>query len=126
MKICIPTQEGRLCGHFGHCDSFTFAQIDPKTKEILNIEEKIPQEGISCQSASWIAKQGVSKVLAGGMGARPLMMFAQNGVEVVTGCPELPIKEVINKYLSDDLEVGLNSCAEGHHCHSSEGHHCHH
>ena len=35
MKICIPTSDGKLCGHFGHCDSFTFAEINPETKEIL-------------------------------------------------------------------------------------------
>ena len=131
MKICIPTSDGKLCGHFGHCDSFTFAEINPETKEILSIEEKIPEEGISCQSASWISEQGVSKVLAGGMGGRPLMTFAQNGVEVTAGCPELPIKEILEKYLSNTLETGENACGgEGHdhhHCHHhSEGHHCGH
>ena len=74
-------------------------EINQETKEILNIEERIPEEGISCQSASWISEQGVSKVLAGGMGGRPLMVFAQNGVEVVAGCPELPIEEVLEKYI---------------------------
>lgn len=127
MKICIPTSDGKLCGHFGHCDSFTFAEINPETKEILSIEERIPEEGISCQSASWISEQGVSKVLAGGMGGRPLMTFAQNGVEVVAGCPELPIKEILEKYLSNALETGENACGgEGHdhhHCHNH--HHCH-
>ena len=131
MKICIPTSDGKLCGHFGHCDSFTFAEINPETQEISSIEERIPEEGISCQSASWISEQGVSKVLAGGMGMRPMMMFAQNGVEVVTGCPELPILEVIRNYLSNTLETGENACGgEGHdhsHCHHhGEGHHCHH
>ena len=129
MKICIPTSEGKLCAHFGHCDSFTFAEINPETKEILNIEEKIPEEGISCQSANWISEQGASKVLAGGMGGRPLMMFAQNGVEVITGCPELPITEVLNNYLSDSLETGENACGgEHHHCHGHHGEasgHCH-
>ena len=130
MKICIPTSEGKLCAHFGHCDSFTFAEINPETKEILNIEEKIPEEGISCQSANWISEQGASKVLAGGMGGRPLMMFAQNGVEVITGCPELPITEVLKNYLSDSLETGENACGgEHHHCHGHHGEaggHCHH
>lgn len=133
MKICIPTSDGKLCGHFGHCDSFTFAEVNPETKEILNIEERVPEEGISCGSASWISEQGANKVLAGGMGGRPLMVFAQNGVEVVAGCPELPVKEVLEKYLSNTLETGVNACAgEGHdhhHCHGhhhGEGHHCHH
>ncbi len=122
MKICIPTSDGKLCGHFGHCDSFTFAEINPDTKEILNIEEVIPEDGISCQSAAWIAEQGVNKVLAGGMGGRPLMMFAQNGVEVIAGCPELPIKEVIESYMSNTLETGVNTCGGEGHDHS----HCHH
>ena len=131
MMICIPTSDGKLCGHFGHCDSFTFAEIDTNTNEILNIEERIPEEGISCQSAGWIAEQGVSKVLAGGMGGRPMMMFAQNEIEVVAGCPELPIKELLEKYLTNSLKTGENTCGgEGHdhsHCHHhGDGHHCHH
>ena len=64
----------RLCGHFGHCASFTFAEINPETKEIINIEEKVPEEGISCQSTNWIAQEGASKVIAGGMGARRYMV----------------------------------------------------
>lgn len=128
MKICIPTSEGKLCGHFGHCDSFTFAEINPETNEILSIEERVPEDGISCQSASWISEQGVSKVLAGGMGGRPLMMFAQNGVEVVAGCPELPIREVLEKYISNSLETAENACGGEGHDHSHCHHHgnCHH
>ncbi len=131
MKICIPTSEGRLCGHFGHCDSFTFAEINPETKEIISIEEKVPEDGISCQSASWISEQGVSKVLAGGMGGRPMMMFAQNGVEVIAGCPELPVREVVERYMTNTLVSGENTCGghEHEHCHGhnhGEGHGCHH
>ncbi len=130
MKIAIPTAEGKLCAHFGHCESFTFAEINPETKEIISIEEKVPEEGISCHSANWISEQGASKVLAGGMGARPMMMFAQNGVEVIAGCPELPIREVVERYLQNTLETGENSCGgEHHHCHGhghDEGHNCHH
>ncbi|MBQ9245158.1 NifB/NifX family molybdenum-iron cluster-binding protein [bacterium] len=131
MKICIPTSDGKLCGHFGHCDSFTFADVNPETKEIIKIEEKVPEDGISCHSTNWIAQQGANKVLAGGMGMRPLMSFAQNGIEVVAGCPELPIREILEKYLANTLESGENTCGgEGHdhqHCHHhSEGHNCHH
>ncbi len=131
MKICIPTSDGKLCGHFGHCDSFTFAEVNLEEHKILNMEEKIPDEGISCQSAAWISEQGVNKVLAGGMGGRPLMMFAQRGIEVIAGCPELPVKEVLEKYMSNSLETGINSCgSEGHdhsHCnHHNKSHHCHH
>ena len=127
MKIAIPTENGKLCSHFGHCESFTFADVDMQTKEIKNIENKIPDEGISCQSASWISEQGANVILAGGMGARPLGIFAQNGVKVVAGCPELPVEEVIKEYMNSTLTTGENSCGGEHsHCHGHGHHHCHH
>lgn len=124
MKIAIPTADGKLCAHFGHCESFTFVDVNPDTKEILNIENKVPEEGVSCQSASWISEQGANIVLAGGMGARPIAIFNQNGVKVVTGCSELEIKEVVNSFLNSTLVTGENSCGGEHsHCHGH--HHCH-
>ena len=124
MKIAIPTAEGKLCSHFGHCESFTFVDVNPETNEILNVENKIPEEGISCQSASWISEQGANIVLAGGMGARPMGIFAQNGVKVVSGCPELEINEVVKAYLTSTLKTGENSC-NGEHSHCHGHHHCH-
>ena len=128
MKIAIPTENNKLCSHFGHCESFTFVDVNPETKEILNIETRIPEEGISCQSASWISEQGTNIVLAGGMGARPLGLFSQNGVQVVSGCPELPIEELVKQYLNSTLTTGENSCGGEHsHCGGHhEHHHCHH
>ncbi|MBO8430270.1 NifB/NifX family molybdenum-iron cluster-binding protein [Spirochaetes bacterium] len=131
MKIVVPTQDGKLCSHFGHCESFSFAEVNPETKEILSIENKVPDEGISCQSAGWISEQGANVVLAGGMGARPLAIFAQNGLKVVAGCPELPVNEVVQAYLDSTLVTGENACGGEHsHCHGHHHehghHHCHH
>ena len=126
MKIVIPSAENKLCGHFGHCEYFTFLEVNPETKEILNIEKKVPEEGVSCQSANWIATQGANIVLAGGMGGRPMAIFAQNGVQVVAGCPESEIEEVVNQFLNSTLETGENACGgEHHHCHGHEHHHQH-
>lgn len=63
----------------------------------------------------------INVVLAGGMGGRPMAIFAQNEVKIVAGCPELGIEEVVKQYLNDTLLTGENSCGdEHHHCH---GHH---
>ena len=128
MKIGIPTLDGKLCAHFGHCETFSFVEVNPETKEIVSITTGAPEEGISCQSANWISAQGVSIVLAGGMGGRPMMAFAENGVQVITGCPELEIREIVELFLNQTLEVGVNSCGSdpNHSCHGhhGEGHHC--
>lgn len=124
MQIVIPTLDGKLCGHFGHCETFTFVEADEETKEIKSIVEKCPEDGISCQSASWIAEQGANVVLAGGIGGRPLSVLAQCGVEVVTGCPEADIKEIVTLYLNSNLVTGENACGgDHHHCHSHSGEH---
>lgn len=128
MKIVIPSAENKLCGHFGHCEYFSFVEVNPETKEILSIDKKFPEEGISCQSANWIASQGANIVLAGGMGGRPMAIFAQNGVKIVAGCPELDIEEVVTKFLNNTLVTGENACGgEHHHCHGHHHaeHHCH-
>lgn len=128
IKIVIPTENKKLCPHFGHCESFTFAEVNPETKEILNIETKIPDDGISCGSANWISEQGANVILAGGMGARPLEIFKRNGVTVISGCPELEIEEIVREYLNSTLIAGENSCGGEHsHCGGhGEHHHCHH
>lgn len=127
MKLAIPTTEGKLCAHFGHCETFTFVEINPATKEILEISTGIPEEGITCQSANWIAAKGVNVVLAGGMGGRPKSLFEQHGVAVVTGCPELEIATLVKQYMDNTLVGGENSCGhDPHHvCHGGHGHHHH-
>lgn len=128
MKLAIPTTAGKLCAHFGHCETFTFVEINPTTKEILEISTGIPEEGITCQSANWIAAKGVNVVLAGGMGGRPKSLFDQNGVLVVPGCPELEIEELVKQYMDKSLVGGKNSCGHdpNHTCHGGHGHqhHC--
>ena len=127
MKIAIPTLDGKLCAHFGHCETFSFAEVNLDTKEILSITTNAPEGGVSCQCAGWIAEQGAEIVLAGGMGGRPMMMLEQAGVEVISGCPELAIDEVVRLFLDSTLEVGENFCnhGAGHVCHGhGEGHHC--
>ena len=43
-------------------------------------------------------------------------------VEVVAGCPELPIREVLEKYMANSLETGANACGGEGYDHA----HCHH
>ena len=125
MKIVVPSAEGKLCGHFGHCESFTFVEVDVDKKEIISMEEKVPEEGVSCQSAGWIANQGAQVVLVGGIGGKPANVFAENGVLVVAGCPELPVADVVNAFIGGTLVGGENTCGgEHHHCGGHHGHHC--
>ena len=128
MKIAIPTSEGKLCAHFGHCDEFSIVDVNLDNGEI-NITTATPENGVSCQCASWIAEQNVNIVLAGGIGSRPSAALEELGIEVIAGCPSIEIETLVKSYINKQLEVGINSCGhdENHKCHGhGEGHHCGH
>jgi len=55
-------------------------------------------------------EQGAELVIAGGMGRRAQQLFAQHGVDVVTGAPPEPPETVVAAYLDGTLEVGANAC----------------
>ncbi|MBN1984529.1 MAG: hypothetical protein JW795_23585, partial [Chitinivibrionales bacterium] len=39
MKIAIPTEQNKLCMHFGHCEKFVFVTVDEATKSIVSKED---------------------------------------------------------------------------------------
>lgn len=110
MKIAIPTNNGKLCMHFGHCEVFTFIEANENTKEILNKEEVTPPEHIPGILPPWVAEQGATLVIAGGMGNRAQGLFQENGVNVIVGAPADEPEKLVKAYLDGTLEAGENAC----------------
>ena len=128
MRIAIPSENGKLCSHFGHCEAFSIVDVDLSNGE-MNIKTDAPEGGVSCHCAPWVAQQGVELVLAGGIGGRPAAALQELGIEVIAGCPAIEIDSLVRNYINNQLEVGENSCGhdDHHHCHGhGEGHHCGH
>ena len=108
--IAVPIAEGRLCMHFGHCDQFTLIDVDTAGKEILNsriIDPPPHQPGLLPR---WLHEQGVTLVIAGGMGQRALGIFAEHGIEVVVGAPVASPESLIDSYFDGSLQTGENVC----------------
>lgn len=110
MKIAIPTAQGLLCPHFGHCEEFTMVQVDPDTKTV-RATERIPapdhQPGML---PGWLRERGADVVIAGGMGGRAQDLFTQQGVAVIVGAPVAPPAEIVAAWLDGALLPGDNSC----------------
>lgn len=110
MKIAIPTNGGKLCQHFGHCEVFTFIEVDEATKQVINKEEITPPEHVPGIIPPWVAEQGAKLVIAGGMGGRAQGLFEEQGIKVIVGAPaEVPEKIVLD-YLNNTLVTGQNAC----------------
>jgi len=108
FKIAVPLALGRLCNHFGHCEKF--AVIDVADGEIGNLEFHVPPPHEPGVLPRWLGDLGVNLIIAGGMGQRALGMFAEQGIRVVIGAPNLEPQALVQSYLAGSLTTGPNVC----------------
>lgn len=109
MIIAVPVANELLCMHFGHCQKFRLFEIDGDNK-IVKAEDKIPPPHEPGVLPRWLGELNVNLVIAGGMGMRAQQLFAQTGVEVVTGAPGADPQKVVEAFLANTLETGENVC----------------
>ena len=110
MRIAIPTADGKLCLHFGHCQQFTVVDVDPDTKSVVRTEQLTPPPHEPGVLPAWLKEQGVSVVIAGGMGARAQQLFAASGIRIVTGAPSASPSDLVAEFLEGTLTPGANPC----------------
>lgn len=110
MRIAIPTSNGILCMHFGHCDQFTIFDIDPDAKSIISKEMATPPSHEPGVLPKWLAELHVNMIIASGMGQRAQQLFTSNNIEVVVGAPSEQAEDIVLAYLKDELVSGDNIC----------------
>lgn len=110
MKIAMPLANNMLCMHFGHCEVFRFFTVNKENKTVEEYKDVTPPPHEPGLLPRWIAEQGATLVLAGGMGQRAKSIFSANGVEVITGVVEHNPQKAISDYLDGKLTTGPNAC----------------
>lgn len=132
MKVAIPTEQGVLCPHFGHCSTFTIIEVDPETLKLTNVQTLTPPPHERGVIPAWLNELGCTHIIAGGMGQRAVMLFQQNGVEVFSGVPEMKAEDAVRALIGGELQTGANPChdpgfrRQGHgegQCHSGDHQH---
>ena len=109
MRFAVPTYQGKLCAHFGHCEAFAIIDTDNNGNIIKEVFENPPphEPGVLPR---WLSEKGVNCVIAGGMGSRAQQLFTQQGVKVVTGAQGEYPRDVVEQYLKGTLQIGANTC----------------
>jgi len=110
MRYAVPVSGGMVATHFGHCEYFALIDVDEETKEILGkelVSSPGHQPGLLPQ---WLAEEGVSAVIAGGMGSRAQSLFQQNRIKVIIGVMESDPEKAVQDYLDGILATGDNIC----------------
>lgn len=110
MRIAIPTTNGRLSSHFGHCERFTIVDVDPEARTILAAREVEPPPHEPGVLPRWLAAEEAELILAGGMGGRARALFSQSGIRVVVGAPVDTPTNLVMAYLGGTLDSGENPC----------------
>ncbi|MDD3730901.1 MAG: NifB/NifX family molybdenum-iron cluster-binding protein [candidate division Zixibacteria bacterium] len=112
MKIAIPTENGVLCPHFGHCRQFTFIEINTTDKKIIDTRVDTPPLHEPGVLPRWLEQMDCDLVIAGGMGQRAIALFRNAGIKVLSGAPSKKPEEIVADYLAGQLNLSANLCDE--------------
>jgi predicted Fe-Mo cluster-binding NifX family protein len=117
MKIAVPTRNGEVDGHFGHCESYTiFTMENNKLKHSETLEA--PQEcGCKSDIAPMLARMGVKIMLAGNMGMGALHILHACGIQVIRGCSG-DVDTLLEAYMKNELTDNGQGCESHEGCHS--------
>ena len=108
MKFAIPTAEGKLAAHFGHCREFAIIEVE--NDQIKNKEMLPPPAHEPGVLPKWLHEMGAEVIIAGGMGQMAVNLFQQNGIKVVLGAPTMEPDAIVKSYLENSLTTGDNIC----------------
>ena len=110
MRYAVPVNGGVVSPHFGHCEHFALIDANEKSQKIIK-KELVPSPGHQPGLLpEWLAEQGVSVVIAGGMGSRAQSLFQQNRIQVIIGAMESDPEKAVLSHLSGSLATEDNIC----------------
>jgi len=107
--IAIPSStpgglDAPLGAHFGHCDMYTMVSVKDKAIESVSVIPNVPHEQGGCMApVQYLAEKGAKKLIAGGMGFRPLMGFNQVGIEVYFGGEFQTVGAAVKAFINGEL-----------------------
>ncbi len=106
VRIAIPSNgegglDGKRAGHFGHCDVFTFVDLeDGKIKDVSTLPNKEHVQGGCMVPVNLLAEHKVNILVVGGIGMRPLMGFKQVGIDVYHDAERTDIRPVVEDLIA--------------------------
>ncbi len=131
VRIAIPSTlpgglEAGVGAHFGHCDLYTVVEVkEGRITEVSTLPNVPHQQGGCLTAVNHLAQNGVTVLIAGGMGMRPLMGFSQAGIEVFRGTEAPSVEDAVQAFIRGDLQPFSREFACGGDQHHGEGHQHH-
>ena len=111
VRIAVPSDgegglDGLRAGHFGHCDVFTFVDVEEgKIVDVTVLANKEHVQGGCMVPVNLLAEHKVDALIVGGIGMRPLMGFRQVGIKVYHEAETREIRPVIEQMLAGQVQL---------------------
>ena len=120
--LAVPSEapgglEAQTAQHFGHCELYTLVEIDGDAVKHVETLPNLPHHQGGCMApVQYLADRGVKKMLAGGMGMRPLMGFKQAGIDVFYVGKGVSVGAAVQDFLAGRLQpFSTEYTCGGHH-----------
>ncbi len=116
MKIAVPFHNGYVNDHFGHSEYYAVFTVNPDN-QIVNRAIIKSEQGCGCKSGigQILAREGVTIMLAGNIGAGAIHHLYTEGIEVIRGCAG-PAEKVVIDFLNGEINDGGQTCAQHEGC----------
>jgi predicted Fe-Mo cluster-binding NifX family protein len=108
--LAVPSEmpgglDARISEHFGHCALYTIIEVENGAATTVNTLPNVPHVQGGCMApVNHLAQHGVTALIAGGMGMRPLMGFKQAGIEVYYGAGVANVGEAVAAFVQGGLK----------------------
>ena len=108
-RIAVPSNgtgglDGMRAGHFGHCDVFTFIDVENgEIKDVSTLQNEEHVQGGCMVPVNLLASHNVNVLVVGGIGMRPLMGFKQVGIDVYHDAERPEIRPVVEDLIAGKL-----------------------
>ncbi|MBW1894771.1 MAG: NifB/NifX family molybdenum-iron cluster-binding protein [Deltaproteobacteria bacterium] len=110
VRIAVPSNgeggmNGTRSGHFGHCDVFTFIDVEGgEVKTISTVQNQGHVQGGCMVPVNFLAGHNVNCLIVGGIGMRPLMGFKEVGIDVYYDGERAEIQPVVEDMIAGKLQ----------------------
>ena len=110
LRYAVPIVDNKVATHFGHCSHFSLFDVDEATNVIIKREIVASPGHQPGLLPTWLAEEGVSVVIASGMGSRAQSLFRENRIEVVINALENDPEKAVLACMKGTLAVGEDVC----------------
>ena len=114
MKIAVPTREGVVDNHFGHCHHYTIFTVNDG---VVKMKEILPSpQGCGCKSgiALVLRQKGVQVMLAGNIGEGARNVLEGQDIKVIRGCSG-DLDALVKAYLAGEV-IDNGEVCDHHEC----------